>query len=126
MKKVVFLAVLMLCSMVTFAGCSSAISRQGEMHDLSTPVLDTATKSPQSGSSIFDESKVLDQISVEKFVYRSNYWYYAFLVLKNNSTFDISVSASVDFYNAAGNLVGAQSADQEAFEAGSEKPGRAL
>jgi hypothetical protein len=68
----------------------------------------------------FDEHTVLSQVSVEEYSYSTKYWNYAFLVFKNNSEFNLNLSADVDFFDAAGNLVGTKSDDQEAFEVGTE------
>ena len=58
-------------------------------------------------------------MEVTKYSYSTKYWHYAFLVIKNNSEFDLDISAEMKFYNG-GNLVGASSVSQEAVEAGTE------
>ena len=78
---------------------------------------DTPDKRP-TGS--FDEEKVISQLEVTEYSYKSSGWYYAFLAIKNNSEFDISVSVDVKFYGKDGELIGAKHGEQEAFESGTE------
>ena len=46
------------------------------------------------------------------------FWNYAFLVVSNNSEYDLSLSVNANFYDADGNLVGAKSAGEDAVEHG--------
>jgi len=68
----------------------------------------------------FDEEEVLAQLEVTEYLYDGDWYDYTFLVVKNNSEFNLDISVSVKFYNDAGELIGAESRDQEAFENGTE------
>ena len=70
-------------------------------------------------TSKFDEATVLSQLEVTEYSYK-NIWRYAFLVIKNNSEFNIEVSVAVKFYDKDGELVGAKDKSEVAFERGSE------
>lgn len=145
MKKLMLVVMLVIYLMVFFVGCSSGISQEAydavvserdaleaQLENISVdtsevpvdtsevPVFETDANVIQGNTDEFDESKVLEQISIEEFTYSPGGWYYAFLILKNNSAFNISVSANVDFFDAKENLIGTENAEQEAFEAGSE------
>jgi lipoprotein len=67
----------------------------------------------------FDAETVLSQLEVQEYKYSSNPWHYAFLSVKNNSEYDLSISVSVKFYND-GELIGAKDAQEHAFEKGTE------
>lgn len=67
----------------------------------------------------FDEETVLSKLKVTKYSCSVRPFHYAFLVIENNSEFDLDISAEMKFYND-GNLVGASSTSQEAVEAGTE------
>lgn len=66
----------------------------------------------------FEAESVLSKLDVSQFSYSTDYWNYAFLVIKNNSEYNLDITANVTFYNEAGELVGAKSASQEAVESG--------
>lgn len=80
------------------------ISSNGEAKD----------KSPKK----FDAQTVASQLEVKELSYSTKYWNYAFLVIQNNSEYDLSISANVTFYDEAGNLVGAKSTSEDAVESG--------
>ena len=82
-----------------------------------TPTEKQQEQTVQHGT--FDEETVLSQLDVQKYKYSSKYWNYAFLSVKNNSEFDISISVSVKFYKD-GELIGAKSTQENAFEKGTE------
>lgn len=75
--------------------------------------------SSKKASIKFDANMALSQISVEEFSYSTDFWNYGFLVIKNNSGFDINISVNVDFYNGDA-LVATKSDEEEAFESGTE------
>lgn len=80
------------------------------------------TEGPQESTAehgVFDGNTVLSQLEVREYKYSTRYSNYAFLSVKNNSEFDISISVSVKFYND-GELIGAKSASENAFEKGTE------
>ena len=90
--------------------------------DISAPDANISTPEPEkkpTPAGKFDEETVLSKLEVTKYSYSTKYWHYAFLVIKNNSEFDLRISAEMKFYND-GNLVGASSVSQEAVEAGTE------
>lgn len=86
---------------------------QTESEDITTQ---PATTGIEKGS--FDAEEVISQLEVTTYSYSSRYYEYAFLEITNNSEFDLDVSAEVKFYDASGNLVGAKSGSQEAFQQG--------
>jgi len=71
-------------------------------------------------SSSFDETEVLSQLNVTEYKYSDSFWNYFFLVVENNSEFNLDLSASVKFYDESGNLTGANDSSQEAFESGTK------
>ena len=97
-------------------GNSSEISSA----DISTPDANISAPEPEktpTPAGKFDEETVLSKLEVTKYSCSLKYWHYAFLVIKNNSEFDLDISAEMKFYND-GNLVGSRSTSQEAVEAG--------
>ena len=68
----------------------------------------------------FNAADVLALLKVTEYSYSSDFWHYSFLVIENTSDFNIEVSADVKFYNDANELIGAKSAEQEAFEKGTK------
>lgn len=68
----------------------------------------------------FNAETVISQLEVTEYLYDSDWWNYAFLVIKNNSEFDIEISADIKFYNEDGELIGAKSNSEHAFESGTE------
>lgn len=68
----------------------------------------------------FKADEVLSMLNITEYSYSSDFWHYAFLVIENPSDFNIHVSVDVKFYNDANELIGAKSAEQEAFEKGSK------
>lgn len=76
------------------------------------------SKNQVSDSKKFDEDAVLGQLAVEELSYKSDFSHYHFLLITNNSEYNVSLRASVNFYNADGQLIGANSASEDAVEAG--------
>lgn len=68
----------------------------------------------------FDEETVLSQLEVTELFYHNNYWNYAFLVIKNNSEYDLDISAAVKFYNSVGELIGAEDGSESPIGVGQE------
>lgn len=68
----------------------------------------------------FDGEKALSQLDVQSYDYQTRWSTYVFLTIKNNSDYNLSISADVSFYDEDGNLVGAKSDSQEAVESGYE------
>lgn len=69
---------------------------------------------------LFDEKTVLSQLEVTEYSYSDGFWHYAFLVIKNNSKYDLDISASAKFYDDKGELVGAKMNEESPFASGSE------
>ena len=80
--------------------------------------MDPLPTTPPAGS--FNPDEVLKQLEIKEYIYEDNWFPKGFLSIKNNSAYNIRVSASVKLYDAAGNLIGVQSDDVVAFEAGTE------
>lgn len=68
----------------------------------------------------FDEEKVLSQLEVTEYSYNTTIWQYAFMTIKNNSEYEIKISAAAKFYNANDELIGAESADERPVAPGAE------
>ena len=132
MKRIVA-SILSFLMLFLFVGCAKGVS-QAEYDALKSELdhlkensseissADISTPEPEkkpAPAGKFDEEAVLSKLEVTKYSYSTKYWHYAFLVIKNNSEFDLNISAEMKFYND-GNLVGASSTSQEAVEAGTE------
>lgn len=140
MKKVV---VIFLALMMLLAGCGSGEVTQADYDALqarydelkadydalaekydkllsSSDDVPSTNETPGAPTGDFDAESVISQLEITEYSYSSYSWYYAFLVIKNNSEFDIDISVSAKFYNNAGELVGAKNTDQDAFESGTE------
>lgn len=64
----------------------------------------------------FDADEVLSLLNITEYSCKNSWWPYYFLVIENTSNYNLEVSADVRFYNEANQLIGAKSAEQEAFE----------
>jgi len=98
-----------------------------QLEELTGKQIDTEIKpenndnsSIQFSAKDFDVNSVLSQISVEEYSYDTDFWHYAFLVLKNNSEFNLRITANVDFFDENGLIIGTDDTTIEAFEAGTE------
>lgn len=69
-------------------------------------------------SNAFDESKVLSQLQVTTYTMDTLFSHYAFVEVTNNSEYDLKISVDLKYYNAAGNLVGADSRSENAIQSG--------
>ena len=68
----------------------------------------------------FDESDVISKLEVKEYSYIDSInSYRLFLVITNNSDYDITITADLTTKDSDGNLIGAKSADARAFERGS-------
>ena len=68
----------------------------------------------------FNEDEIVKNIKVTSYTYSSYSYNYLLLVLKNNSKFNCKFEASVDLYDAKGNIVETKSQTVNAFAAGTE------
>ena len=68
----------------------------------------------------FDEEEVLSQLEVTEYHYKTDWYNYAFLVIKNNSEYDLNISAAVKFMDDEDALVGADDAYEDPVQAGPE------
>ncbi len=87
--------------------------------DTQSPDADKANTAQKTPS--FDEADVISKLDVQKFQYEDilkNTW--ICLVIKNNSEFDLNIDVNLTLKDESGNLVGAKSGRQEAFQSGSE------
>lgn len=66
----------------------------------------------------FEAKSVLSQMEVTELSFDTDYWHYAVLLIKNNSKYNVSVSARVKFYDTDGNLVAAKNTSEDAIESG--------
>ena len=70
---------------------------------------------------VFDENTVLSQLDIKKYHYYSSYGSTEFLIIKNNSEFDLSIDIDGIFYDEENNLIGADNTQYaRAFEPGQE------
>ena len=132
MKRIVA-GILSFLMLFLFAGCAKGVSQaeydalKSELDHLKENLseissADISTPEPEkkpAPAGKFDEEIVLSKLKVTKYSYSARSFHYAFLVIENNSEFDLNISAEMKFYND-GNLVGASSTSQEAVEAGTE------
>lgn len=77
-------------------------------------------KKEELDPSAFPESDVLQQLEITEYSYSTDYANYVFLVIKNNSDFDITVYGEMIFRDGKDSLVGTTSNEERAFEAGQE------
>lgn len=68
----------------------------------------------------FDEEAVLAQLEVTEYHYKTDWYNYAFLVIKNNSEYDLDISAAVKFLDDEDALVGADDTYEDPVQAGTE------
>ena len=80
----------------------------------------TSSETSSSTAVVFDEEKVLSQLEVSEYSYKNDYFRFHFITIKNNSDFDLEISANVKYYNNENALVGAKSQSQVAFGKGTE------
>ncbi len=69
----------------------------------------------------FDEATVISQLEIKEYQYTDSLnspW--LFLVIKNNSEFNLDINIDLKTFDSNGNLLAAKSEDQEAFESKSE------
>lgn len=132
MKKIVA-GILSFLMLFLFVGCAKGVSQaeydalKSELDHLkenSSEISSADISAPEpekkpTPAGKFDEEAVLSKLEVTKYSYSVRSFHYAFLVIKNNSEFDLDISAEMKFYND-GNLVGSRSTSQEAVEAGTE------
>ncbi len=84
-----------------------------------TPITTTnQSETPVVPAGKFNAEEVLSSLNVTEYSYPG--YYYGYLVIENNSNFNIEVFADVKFYNKDNQLIGAKSSSQEAFEKGSK------
>lgn len=74
-------------------------------------------KTPEAN---FDEEAVLSQLEVTEYHYKTDWNNYAFLVVKNNSEYDLRISAAAKFMSKEDALVGADDGSEEPVQAGTE------
>ena len=103
-----------LLAQIESMGVETDIGNDGTQEPTKTPEI----QGQKAETGKFNEEDVLSKMEVKDLWYSNDYWNYAFLTIKNNSDFNVDVSASVKFYDEAGKLIGAQDADQKAVESG--------
>ena len=136
MKKTLLVGIL-LSALLLFAGCSGVSQAEynkvvaqrdallaqlsaltGE--EISLDSLLDGDNDLTTNLAIFNEEMVLSQLEVTEYGYADDDDYYAFLAIKNNSEFDLSLSVNVKFYSESGTLVGASNTNINAVGAGTE------
>lgn len=98
---------------------SSTPSTGGSFHIGNQQNGNTSSISLPSTSN-FDADKAVSLLRAEGFFYSNRFSNYAYLVVTNNSEFNLSITANVTFYDKSGNLVGAESGTEDAVESGYE------
>lgn len=81
----------------------------------------SGTSVEKASTAVFDEETVIAQLEVTSYQYVSSIktpW--LFIVIKNNSDFDLDISIDLKTYDTQGNINGAKSKSQEAFENNTE------
>ncbi len=120
MKKC--LIVLMVFVLVTLSGCTLT-KKQDDNNGAGTNTTNSGEKNGTinfDGDKKFDEDKVISQLSVTGYRYKTEYWNYAFIIIKNNSKENICISIQVKFYDKDGNLIGASDDTADAVQSGTE------
>lgn len=135
MKK--FLSIALLFCVFTLSGCISVVDGvpQDEYDELLAKyeevvaqrdalmrgeTIDISEETEKKPAGKFDEKTVLSQLEVTEYSFSTDFWNYSVLVIKNNSEFDLSISASTKYYNSAGALVGAKENEESPVASGSE------
>lgn len=68
----------------------------------------------------FDVSAVSEQLAITQYAISDDWWNYHFVAVKNESEFTLEIFADVKFYDADGNIVGAETRSSEAVGPGVE------
>lgn len=85
-----------------------------------TQPVDTPSQ-PTADPMAFDADEVISQIELTEYSYvNSIKTTWIIVVLKNNSRFNLDLTLNLTMKDADGNIIGAKSKDQEAFESGTE------
>ena len=74
----------------------------------------------QADTSEFSAQEVLSQLEVSEYTYLSDYSSHLFLVVKNNSQYNLTLYGEAIFKDGDGALIGTNSAEERAFEPGQE------
>ena len=72
----------------------------------------------QADTSEFSAQAVLTQLEVTEYTYLSDYSSHMFLVVKNNSPYNLTIYGETIFKDGDGALIGTSSAEERAFESG--------
>lgn len=135
MKRILML---MLSAMLTIVmvGCSSSISPEEYYAVVSerdalkeqvealtqqsgeTEVSGEDSVAEETSKEEFDAESVLKQLKVTEYHFKNDYWNFAFLEIKNDSPYNLDISADANFYDKDKNLIGAKNNEQEAVESG--------
>lgn len=68
----------------------------------------------------FDTEAVSGQLTVQQYALADDWWSYHFVAVKNESEYTLEISADAKFYDADGNIVGAETRTAEAVGPGVE------
>lgn len=121
MKKLL-LTTITLATILSFSGCqsnsntSSGVTGGSGSVNVSTS---TSTSSSTSESS-FNSETVKGSLSTETYTWNEGSFYYAAIIIKNNSDKDCELTVDVIFKNADGQAIGTGSDTIYAFEKGTE------
>lgn len=135
MKRILLL---MLCVMLTImiVGCSSGISPEEYYAVVSerdalkeqvealmqqsgeTEVSGEDSIAEETSKEEFDSESVLKQLKITEYHFKNDYWNFACLEIKNDSPYNLNISANVNFYDEDKNLIGAKDDEQGAVESG--------
>lgn len=143
MKKI-FAGILVLLCIISFIGCSTPVSgtvsqeeyeqvvserdalkkqleelqKNGEVSTDAIADDQTIADDETQFAGKFDEEIVLSQLKVTEHKFFGKYSTAYFMAVDNNSEFNLEISVSAKFYNAANELIGAKDMSEDAFEKG--------
>lgn len=115
MKKF-FCLILAFVMVLSFCACSGESAKSSVTSDYEPQTNKETEKKEEPPKE--DSIPIVEQLEVEKYSYKSDWFNYFFMAIKNNSSLNADISVEVNFYDSDGKLVGAKSGSQEAIESG--------
>lgn len=119
MKKITFAVILIMTVSLVLTGCFSTTLSGTDTPDASSNQDNVITNTSKIDKpNAFDGDKAASQIEVKTYKQISDWWNYAFVEITNNSEYDLSLEVDLKYYDAANELVGADSRSLEAVQSG--------
>jgi len=136
MKNKLSAICLLLAYLVHMCGCASnsnAVSREeydkvvAELNELKAQSSSDQPESENAGSqtdngkdqaSGFDEQTALSQLNVQEYSYSNQYNHFDFLVIENNSKWNLRINAELQTFDSSGNILSVKNDSKSAVEHG--------